>query len=153
MFTDRILHNSAKRRWLVLFRAGENWDWGSRPLGSLCPACSRSFRPTLTTVSSWTLGGKRAVSGWVTVTSQEFPQNVQTLWKGTAGTSQGQRGQKKCRHSSWKFPGVLPRESSHPPAIETKGQKCRPRAAETPPPLPVGPPAPPAEAGSKSGPC
>lgn len=24
MFTDRILHNSAKPRWLVLFRAGEN---------------------------------------------------------------------------------------------------------------------------------
>ena len=48
---------------LVLFRAGENRDWGSIPLGSLRSAYSRSFRPTLTMVNSWTSGGKRVLSG------------------------------------------------------------------------------------------
>lgn len=153
MFTDRILHNSAKPRWLVPFRSGENWDWGSIPLGSLCPAYSRSFRPTLTTVNSWTPGRKacgfRMSHSHLTGVSPKRPNPVE----GNSQNFAGPEGPKEVPPLILKVPRGPPTRILPPSGHRDEGTEMPALCSRDSAPLPVGPPAPPAEAGSKSGPC
>lgn len=133
MFTGRMPHRPAKPRRRVLLAAEENGgsDWGSVPLGPLLP-----HLPHLQRGPGNSHGPHR-----------RFPQNAPPR----GGEQPKPRGARRSRSpgSPRDCPpiGHLP-----PPAIETEGQKGRPRAAEAPPPA-LRPPAPSAEAGSEGGPC